>query len=123
MNYSPIQRDTLHASRDTLKLTFGQFEKKMQNEPNLKNTQMNLNLFKTTNYIIFRPLQRRKNEPNLWKTNPIQTTRLLSWPAVRPLSIYSGQALRNTAGSSSSLRPKQHTLSKPRIKNAKRTQS
>jgi len=29
---------------------------------------MNLNLFKTTNYIIFRPLQRRKNEP---KTNPI----------------------------------------------------
>jgi len=40
----------------------------MQNEPNLKNTKMNLNLFKTTNYSIFRPLQRRKNEPN---SNPI----------------------------------------------------
>jgi len=42
--------------------------KKMQNEPNLKNTKMNLNLFKTTNYSIFRLLQRRKNEPN---SNPI----------------------------------------------------
>ena len=41
---------------------------KMRNEPNLKNTKMNLNLFKTTNYGNFRPFGHRKNEP---KTNPI----------------------------------------------------
>jgi len=43
----------------------------MQNEPNLKNTKMNLRPVKTTNYVIFRPPAHRKNEPNLWKTNPI----------------------------------------------------
>jgi len=46
-----------------------------------------------------------KNEPNLCKTNPIQTNRLLSWPAVRMLSTYSGQALRKKCCASSSLRP------------------
>jgi len=45
----------------------------MQNEPNLKNTKMNLNLFNTTNYVIFRPPGNRKNEPN---SNPISNFRL-----------------------------------------------
>jgi len=57
-----------------------------------------------------------KNEPNLRQTNPIQTNRLLSCPAVRPLSTYSGQALRKKCCASSSLRPKHHTVSKPRTK-------
>ena len=48
----------------------------MQNEPNLKNTKINLTSFTEMNYVIFHPLQRQKNEPN---TNPIV-------PAI--LSIY-----------------------------------
>jgi len=47
------------------------YEQKMQNEPNFKNTKINLTYFETMNYANFRHLQRPKNEPNLRKTNPI----------------------------------------------------
>ena len=48
----------------------GQSDKKMQNEPNLKNTKINVKSFTAINYGLFRPPAYRKNEPN---TNPIQT--------------------------------------------------
>ena len=81
-----------------------QFMKKMQNEPNLLKTQMNLNPVKTKNYENKRLSRPRKNEPN---TKPIQTNRQLLWPAVRSvltkaqprrrdLPTYSGQGLRKT---------------------------
>ena len=57
-------------------LYIDQFEQKMQNEPNLKYPQINVNSFLTRYYGIFHPFQPRKNEPN---TNPIL-------PAI--LSIY-----------------------------------
>ena len=72
----------------------------MQNEPNLKNTKTNVTLFTAVNYGNFHSLEHRKNEP---KTNPIQTNRLLSWPAVRFLSTYSGKALRKKCCASSRL--------------------
>jgi len=49
-------------------------------------------------YVIFRCFQRRKNEPNLRKTNPIHTqfaSAMLSCPAVRPVL----PALSETEGS------------------------
>jgi len=42
----------------------------MQNEPNFKNTQMNLNLFTTTDYGTFHPPSHRKNEPNFAENKP-----------------------------------------------------
>jgi len=72
----------------------------MQNEPNLQNAQMDLTSVKTKGNENKLTFARRQNEPN---TNPIQnqfTASMLFWPAVRMLSTYSGQALRNTAGSS-----------------------
>jgi len=64
-------------------------------------------------YSVFRPktMIMIKNEPN---SNPIPTNRLLSWPAVRFLSTYSGQTLRKKCCASSSLRPKQQNFSGPR---------
>jgi len=38
--------------------------KKMQNEPNFKNTQINLTSVTAGDYTNFHPLERRKNEPN-----------------------------------------------------------
>jgi len=43
----------------------------MQNEPNLKNSQINVSLSKTKDYENKCPSEHQKNEPNLWKTNPI----------------------------------------------------
>ncbi|MBW1820997.1 MAG: hypothetical protein JRI92_04400 [Deltaproteobacteria bacterium] len=68
MNHLTIQRDTLHASRDTLKLTqltkIGQFEdKNMQNEPNFKNAQIDVRSFTAINYANLHPFDRPKNEP------------------------------------------------------------
>jgi hypothetical protein len=77
------------------------YYKKMQNEPNFKNIQISLTYVKTSNYVIFRPLQHPKNEP---KTNPIYAQfaiNMLSWPAVRMISTYSSQGLRNTVCPSS----------------------
>jgi hypothetical protein len=45
--------------------------KKMRNEPNFKNTEINLNPVKTKNYENKRLVGQRKNEPN---TNPILST-------------------------------------------------
>ena len=42
----------------------------MQNEPNFKNSKINVNSYLTRAYEDFRPCERRKNEPN---TNPIRT--------------------------------------------------
>jgi len=60
---SDENRVTNHGPRAT--------NKKMQNEPNLQNAQMNLTSFPTSNYGKFRRRQRPKNEPN---TNPILPT-------------------------------------------------
>jgi hypothetical protein len=104
--------------------------KNMQNEPNLKNTKMNLTLFKRMDYSNFHPSAHRKNEP---KTNPIQTQfapDMLPWPAVRPLSTYSGQSLRNTVCASSRLPAKTAYLfrtankkmqNEPNFKNTQKT--
>ena len=46
----------------------GGLERKMQNEPNLKNAQINVTSFTAVNYANLHPLEHRKNEPN---TNPI----------------------------------------------------
>jgi len=46
----------------------------MQNEPNLQNTQMNLNPVKTKDYMKNDAFSHRKNEPNLRQTNPIYKT-------------------------------------------------
>jgi len=53
-----------------------------------------------------------KNEPNPACPELVEG----SWPAVRPLSTYSGQALRKKCCASSSLRPIQHTSSNPQTK-------
>jgi hypothetical protein len=53
-----------------LELFIGGFEQKMQNEPNLQNTQINVSYFMTKDYENKYPCGRRKNEPN---TNPICT--------------------------------------------------
>jgi len=57
---SDEHRATSHESRAA--------NKKMQNEPNFKNTQINLRPVKTRNYGNFHPHGRPKNEPN---SNPI----------------------------------------------------
>jgi len=38
--------------------------KNMQNEPNFKNTQIDVSSANKSNYTNFRHIQRRKNEPN-----------------------------------------------------------
>jgi len=50
--------------------------KNMRNEPNFKNTKMNLTPAKRMSYVNFHPHGHRKNEPNLCKTNPISNFRL-----------------------------------------------
>jgi len=56
----------------------------MRNEPNLKNTQINLNPVKTKNYGNFRPFDRPKNEPN---SNPICWWR---WDGTRTATYFYG---------------------------------
>jgi len=60
-----------------------QQNKKMQNEPNLKNTQMILTSVKKRYYGNFHPLAHPKNEPNLRKKNPI--AHLLIYPFIHLL--------------------------------------
>ena len=48
------------------------------NEPNFKNPQITLTPVEITNYTNFNRFQHQKNEPNLCKTNPIQTQFVLS---------------------------------------------
>jgi len=36
----------------------------MQNKPNFQKSQMNVNLYNTTDYEIFLPLAGQKNKPN-----------------------------------------------------------
>jgi len=64
--------------------------KQFSNEPNFKITKINVSSLSKMVCANFHPLGHQKNEPN---TNPIQTNRLLFWPAVRILSTYSGQGL------------------------------
>jgi len=51
----------------------GQSDKKMLNEPNLKNTKINVKSFMEGSYANFNRFQQQKNEP---KTNPILSTGL-----------------------------------------------
>ena len=79
------------------------YNKKMQNEPNLQNAQINVTPVKRKDYENKHPCRPRQNEP---KTNPIYAqvaVDMLSWPAVRNFPAYSGQGLRNTVGPSSRL--------------------
>jgi len=48
--------------------------KKMQNEPNFKNTKKSVGSFSTVTYANSHTLGHQKNEPNLCKTNPILST-------------------------------------------------
>jgi len=100
--------------------------KKMQNEPNLKNTKMNLNPFKTKKYEKNQAFARRQNEPNLRQNEPNsnQSNAVMACSSATLLT-YSGQTLRKKCCASSSLRPKQQTFSKTRATcetNPKRTQ-
>jgi hypothetical protein len=39
----------------------------MQNKPNFKDAQMNVNIYNTTDYEVFLPLAGQKNKPNFVK--------------------------------------------------------
>jgi len=66
----------------------------MQNEPNLKNTKINLTPFKTGNYEKNRPFTHRKNEPN---TNPILLLLCCCGLQFGTVSTYSSLNLRATS--------------------------
>jgi len=58
----------------------------MQNEPNLQNTQIDVTSFMTANYDNFHPLDRQKNEPNLWKNKP-NSTQFYTQTTDAPISL------------------------------------
>jgi len=94
--------------------------KNMQNEPNLKNTKINLSSLSKMVCVNFRPLDRPKNEPN---TNPIYTqfaVDMLSWPAVQPL--YYLLRLTFASHESRATRNELNMQNEPNLKNSKERQ-
>ena len=83
MNQSTNEKSfTLHASRDTLKLTqlakIGQFEQQnMQNEPNLQNAQIDVTPFTRKGYVNFCPVTDKKTNPKRTQSCP-QASPLIS---------------------------------------------
>jgi len=78
--FTPTQNEPKTNPISNFPLRFNQFMKNMRNEPNLQNPQINVTLFITKHYENKCPFGHRKNEPNLWKTNPILPA--LSLPVV-----------------------------------------
>ena len=87
----------------------------MQNEPNFKNTQINVRSFKGRNYAIFHSPLHRKNEPNLRRINPdllwlcchgLQFAIFLLTPTNACVQLYVPHR---------GFRPKQHTFTEPLI--------
>jgi len=63
--FAPTQNEPKTNPISNFPLRFNQFMKNMQNEPNFKNTQINLSSFITKYYEDKCLSERRKNEPNL----------------------------------------------------------
>ena len=104
-------------SKNFVSFCLSGFEQKMQNEPNLKNTKINVTSLTAVNYDSFHSFAPQKNEPNTIPIYPQFAAYMLSWPAVRILSTYSGQALRNSVCNSS--RPPAKTAYLYRVMNKK----
>jgi len=69
--FAPTKNEPKTNPISNFPLGFNQFMKNMQNEPNFKNTQINISDVKRKDYVNKWPRGHRKNEPNLCKTNPI----------------------------------------------------
>ena len=100
-----------------------QFDKKMQNEPNLKNTQINLTSFTEMSYANFHDIQHQKNEP---KTNPINQSLIYPFTHLLIHSIMQNEPnLKNTQKNLTSFMAKDYSNEQRTMSNelkSKRTQ-